>query len=212
MSITVNGKTWFDAHELSEQALTKAVVAFRTHFIFESPLTDEMADEFLSYVENLVGTFSSVGVKLTWDTDISGFCAEQMTYSKLDSSNTAELYESAKKFVSVDIEQDSATQLSYDEITMIAYRANDRFYSTHELLHTSGIYPKRYFFNKHNVDSLVLIQDYIKYIVADYLLSEVDFFDESRLLNWDCADDYLQLYFSEDGTEMTTLADLKDVI
>lgn len=209
MTITVNGKTWFDAHELSEQALKKAVVAFRSYFIFESPLTDEMAGEFLSYAENLVGAFNSVGIKLTWDTDIGGFCVEQATYPKLDSSNLAELAKSAEQFVNVNIEQDSTTQLSYDKIIDIATQANESFYSTHEWLHTSGDYPKRYFVNKHNVDSLALIQDYIKYIVADYLVCEVAFFDESRLLNRDYPDDYLQLYFSEDGSEMTTLADLE---
>lgn len=212
MSITVNGKTWFDAHELSEQALEKAVVAFRSYFIFGNPLTDEMAGEFLGYAENLVDAFSSVGIKLTWFTNIGGFCAEQATYPKLDSSNLAELAETAKKFVNVDIERDSTTQLSYDEIVNIANQANESFYSTHEWLHTSGDYPKHYFVNKHNVDSLVLIQDYIKYIVADYLVCEVAFFDKSRLLNWDYPDDYLQLYFSEDGSEMTTLADLESEV
>lgn len=207
MSITVNSKTWFEPQDLSEQALAKAVIAFHGYFMFDSPVTQEMADEFFNYIINLKNALRASGLRVKYEYDYQGIFKHQSTLA--DSKSTSELFDKLKQFVTVTIEQSKPSLPSFDELVIIATKANDDFYKKNDWLYTNGAY-QTYFDGKQNSDVLFLIQDYFKYIVTDYLIGEFTFFDEQRLLNWDYPQKFLQLYFSEDGSEMTNLADLED--
>lgn len=204
----MTAKTWFEPHELSEQALNQALVRFRKENVFGSYITHDYYSEHNSYLTYLQDLIYKHGYKLSYKIDFND-ANHYIAHLGDDINDLNSLKDGLRQFVSVEINSllPNPPTLNYAELLNIVEQTNQEYqdwlqkHSDYiDFLGNFRFLPSS---EVDKLDTLDLLKSYVLYILLSYMSMECRYYSKERLLYWNTDMDFdEQLLFTADGKRM----------